>query len=164
MKSPALSRSIIPGLPFPNCSSLINVPVAVLTSTRWFTATSVTNAVPVRSEKVAQHVAFWSAIFVRATTLATLLESSERVAEPKDASVTKISLFCNSAVPKSTAVPAGEERVSAVETAPSTIGNTDRKPVLLTAGFPFTVVIRAEKSLLKKVCETVFSGPLGGVV
>jgi len=73
-------------------------------------------------------------------------------------------LFFRSAVPKSTAVPAGDERVSFIETAPLATGNTERKPVLLTPGFPLTVVRRAEESALKNVWETVLSGPLGGVV
>lgn len=66
------------------------------TSTRWFAATSVTNAVEVRGENAAQQVAFWSLIAVLEMTCAWLLDSeleeesggNERVAEPKDASVT----------------------------------------------------------------------------
>jgi hypothetical protein len=110
-------------------------------------------------------VAFWSVILVDAATLAMLFAFNERVAEPNEASVTKISFeLGNSAVPKSTAVPEGEERVSVVETAPLATGKTERKPVLLTAGFPFTVVNIAEESALKNVWETVLSGPEGGVV
>lgn len=94
-----------------------------------------------------------------------LFASSERVAEPNEASVTKMLFeFGRSAVPKSTAVPAGDDRVSCIETAPLATGNTERKPVLLTGGFPLTVVRRAESSALKNVWETVLSGPLGGVV
>lgn len=117
------------------------------------------------SENVAQQVAFWSAIFVDAETVAILEEERERVAEPKEASVTKMLFeFGMSAVPKRTAVPEGEERISSVETALLTTGKTERKPVLLTAGFPFTVVRRAVESALKKVCDTVLVGPTGGVV
>jgi hypothetical protein len=43
-------------------------------------------------------------------------------------------------------------------------GKTERKPVLFFVGSPFTVVIRAEESELKNTCETVLSGPEGGVV
>jgi hypothetical protein len=38
------------------------------------------------------------------------------------------------------------------------------KPVLLTAGFPFTVAIKTEESALKNTWETVLVGPTGGVV
>jgi len=91
-------------------------------------------------------------MLVFATTLATFFASSERVAEPNDASVTKILFeFGNSAVPKRTAVPAGDDRVSVIETVPLVTANTERKPVLLTPGSPFTVVMRAEESALKNV-------------
>ena len=40
----------------------------------------------------------------------------------------------------------------------------ERKPVLFTVGSPLTVVKRADSSDEKKVCETVFSGPTGGVL
>jgi len=91
-------------------------------------------------------------MFVDATTLAMLFASKASVAEPNEASVTKMLVeFGSSAVPKSTAVPAGEERVSVIETAPLTTGKTERKPVLSTPGFPLTVVRRAESSALKNV-------------
>jgi hypothetical protein len=40
----------------------------------------------------------------------------------------------------------------------------ERKPVLFTIGFPFTVVMRAVESALKNVWEIVLNGPLGGVL
>lgn len=164
-KFPAPTRSIMPGFPFVRFSSLINFPLFTSTSTRWLTATSVTNALPVTSENAAQHVAFWSVMGVDAETVAMLEDDKERVAEPKEASVTKMEFeFGISAVPKRTAVPAGEERTSCVETALLTTGKAERKPVLLTVGSPFTVVRRAVESALKKVCDMVLVGPTGGVV
>lgn len=72
---------------------------------------------PVSSEKAAQHVAFWSMILVEENVLAMLEDDRERVAAPNDASVTKIfEEFGRRAVPKRTAVPAGEERVSVWDT------------------------------------------------
>lgn len=134
-------------------------------STRWFTATSVTKAVDVSGEKVAQHVATWSRILVEEDTVAILEDERERVAAPKDASVTKSSeVLGRRAVPKRTAVPEGEERVSTVETVLFSTGKTERKPVLFIAGSPFTVVNRAVDSALKNVWDTVFNGPTGGVV
>lgn len=124
-----------------------------------------TNAVPVMSEIVAQQVAIWSAILVDAETLAMLEDEKERVAEPKEASVTKRLLELGiRAVPNRTAVPAGEELIGIVDTALLATGKTDRKPVLFFVGSPFTVVIRADESELKKTWETVLSGPDGGVV
>lgn len=43
-------------------------------------------------------------------------------------------------MPKRTAVPDGEERVSVWDTVPLMTGNMDRKPVLFFVGSPFTVV------------------------
>lgn len=80
--------------------------------TRWFTATSVTNALFVTSEIVAQQVAAWSKILVDADTVAMLEDESDRVADPNEASVTNNWLLGNGALPKRTAVPAGDERVS----------------------------------------------------
>lgn len=128
-------------------------------------ATSVTNAPPVVEEKAAQQVAAWSAILVLAATVKVLSAERARVAEPKEASVAKrLVEFGISAVPKRTAVPAGEERISFIETRLFTTGKTEMNPVLLSAGSPFTVVISAVESLLKKVWDTVFVGPTGGVV
>ncbi len=42
--------------------------------------------------------------------------------------------------------------------------DNERKSVLLTVELPFTVAMSAVESALKKVWETVFSGPFGGVV
>lgn len=165
MKLPFATRSINPGLPFVEISSLIIAPVVVSTSTRWLTATSVTKALLVTSEMAAQQVAFWSAILVDADTVAMLAAERESVALPKDASVTKRLFELGiKAVPNRTAVPAGEDWMSWVETWPLTTGKTERKPVLLTVGSPFTVVMSEVESALKKVWETVFSGPFGGVV
>ena len=92
------------------------------------------------------------------------LADMARVAEPKEASVTNMLFELGiSAEPKRTAVPAGEERTSWVETELFTTGKMERNPVLLTVGSPFTVVMRALESALKKVCETVLVGPTGGV-
>lgn len=94
-------------------------------------------------------------------------DDMDKVALPNEASVTKISEeeFGRRAVPKRTAVPAGEDRVSVLEdTALFTTGKTDRKPVLFFVGSPLTVVMSIVESLLKKVWETVFNGPTGGVV
>lgn len=55
---PALTRSINPGFPFVETKFLTILPEAGSISTRWFTATSVTKAVPVSAEKAAQQVAF----------------------------------------------------------------------------------------------------------
>lgn len=98
--------------------------------------------------------------------MAVLLGERERVAAPKEASVTnrEEEELGISAVPKSTAVPAGDERISVVETVLLMTGKMDRNPVLLTVGSPFTVVMRAEESALKSVWETVLKGPEGGVV
>lgn len=97
--------------------------------------------------------------------MAMLEEDNESVAEPNDASVTKMLLeFGIRAVPKRTAVPAGLDLTSCVATDPLTTGKTERKPVLLTAGLPFTVVSNAVESALKNVCETVLVGPTGGVL
>lgn len=94
-----------------------------------------------------------------------LLAEIESVAEPNDASVTKIFLeFGSSVTPKRTAVPAGELRISDVETVPLDMAKDERKPVLLTVGLPLTVVRRAVESVLKKTCDTVFNGTVGGVV
>lgn len=165
MKLPFVTRSIIPGLPFVEFNSLIIAPLVVSTSTRWLTATSVTKALLVTSEMTAQQVAFWSAILVDAETVAILAAERESVALPKDASVTKMLFELGiRAVPNRTAVPAGEDWMSCVETWPLTTGKTERKPVLLTVGLPFTVVMSAVESALKKVWETVFSGPIGGVI
>lgn len=152
MKLPFVTRSINPGLPFVEFSSLIIAPVVVSTSTRWLTATSVTKALFVTSEMAAQQVAFWSAVLVDADTVAMLAAERESVALPNDASVTKMLFELGiSAVPKRTAVPAGEDWMSCVETWPLTTGKTERKPVLLTVGSPFTVVRSAVESVLKKV-------------
>lgn len=121
-------------------------------STRWLTPTSVTNAVPVTSENVAQHVAAWSVILVDVETEAMFEDDRESVAEPKEASVTKMSFeLGRRAVPNRTAVPAGEDLTSCISTDPLVTGNTDKKPVLLTVGSPFTVVRRAVESALKNV-------------
>lgn len=112
-------------------------------------------------------MAAWPAILVDDKTEAVLLAARERVAEPKEASVTKREFRGKGegriAVPKRTAVPAGELWTSAVEIVPFMIGKTDRKPVSFFVGSPLTVVSRAELSALKKVCDTVLNGPLGGV-
>jgi hypothetical protein len=76
------------------------------------------------------------------------------------------------AEPNKTAVPRGELRVSFLERLAACplqleaelTGKTERKPVLLTPGSPLTVVKRWDSSLEKKVWETVFRGPTGGVV
>jgi hypothetical protein len=71
--------------------------------------------------------------------------------------------------PNSTAVPAGELRVSVVERRAVPLrrdfstGKTDKKPVLFTVGSPFTVVNSAVSSAEKKAWETVLVGPTGGV-
>ena len=85
--------------------------------------------------------------------MAILSAEIASVAEPNDASVTKILLLelGIKAAPKSTAVPAGEERISCVETALLITGKMERKPVLLTAVSPFTVVRSAVESALKNV-------------
>lgn len=84
--------------------------------------------------------------------MAILPEEMARVAAPKEASVMKMSLELGiKAVPKRTAVPAGEERTSSAETELLTTGKTERKPVLLTVGLPLTVVRSAVESALKKV-------------
>lgn len=104
-------------------------------------------------------------LFVDEDTVATFEDDKESVADPNEASVTKMSFEPGiRAVPNSTAVPAGEERVSWVETVPLRTGKTDKNPVLLTAGLPLTVVSRAVSFSLKKVCDTVLVGPTGGVV
>src|SRR6516164_8175001 len=89
MKLPFATRSIIPGLSFVEFSSLIIAPVVVSTSTGWLTATSVTKALLVTSEKAAQQVAFWPAILVDTDTIAILAAERESVSPPNDASVTK---------------------------------------------------------------------------
>tara|TARA_R110002060_G_scaffold64973_2_gene73966 strand:- start:159 stop:470 length:312 start_codon:yes stop_codon:yes gene_type:complete len=102
---------------------------------------------------------------VEDNVLAVFPDDRDNVALPNEASVTKMSEeFGKRAVPKRTAVPAGEERVSVCDTALLTTGKTERKPVLFFVGSPFTVVMSIVESLLKKVCETVFNGPAGGVV
>lgn len=124
-------------------------------------------AVPVTAEKVVQHVAFCPSIFVDAATSATAKASleEERVAEPNEASVTKMSDVPGRTVePKRTAVPLGEVCVPVIETQPFSTGKEDRNPVLFFVGSPFTVVKSAVSSALKKVCETVFNGPFGGFV
>ena len=85
---------------------------------------------------------------------------------PKEASVAKTELVPGMlTLPKRTAVPGGELRVSVVETLQSAeTGKTDMKPVLLTVGSPLTVVMRAVSSLLKNVSATELVGPAGGVV
>ncbi len=97
--------------------------------------------------------------------MAMLDEEMEIVAEPKDASVTKMDEeFGRRAVPKMTAVPDGEDRVSTVEMVVLITGKTERKPVLFLVGSPLTVVRRAVESLLKNVSDMVLRGPTGGVV
>jgi hypothetical protein len=134
--------------------------------------TSVTNALPVAPEMVDQQVALWSTIVWFATRVTWLVVGSrERIAAPKEASVTKmLEVEGMGTEPNRTAVPGGELRVSVVERlaapqaeAPVT-EKTERKPVVLTAGSPFTVVRRRDSSWEKKVCETVFVGPTGGVL
>ena len=135
----------------------------------WFTATSVTKPVPVTGEMVAQHVAFWSASLAVALVEAVLFPEISITRAPKEASVARTEFVPGIlTLPKRTAVPGGEERVSAVERdfAPfaPVIGKMDMKPVLLTVGSPFTVVMRVVSSLLKKVSATEFVGPTGGVL
>jgi len=77
---------------------------------------------------------------------------SASVADPNEASVMNMLLELGiKAVPNRTAVPAGEDWMSLVETLPFSTGKTERKPVLFTAGLPFTVVRSAVESALKKV-------------
>jgi hypothetical protein len=84
------------------------------------------------------------------------------------------------AEPKRTAVPSGDDRCSSRERLDadccarpleprtgcwqSWTGKADKKPVLFTAGSPFTVVKSVISSSEKKTCETVFVGPTGGVL
>lgn len=146
-------------------------PVLGSISTRRFLRTSVTKAVRVRAENVAQHVAVWPAmvVFVR-------LENSnegerESVVAPKAASVANSTggllreerLDGMMTLPNRTAVPLGEERMSGVTGQASWIGRTETKPGFLVVGSPFTVVMSAEASALKRVWETVFKGPTAGV-
>lgn len=125
------------------------------------------NAVFVRAETVDQQVAFWPSIFV-AVSEEDLEKSGEmeRVVAPNEASVAKI-LSGEPGIraePKRTAVPFGELLLSFIARLPPWTGKMERKPVLLTIGFPLTVVRRAVLSELKKVCETVLNGPEGGVL
>lgn len=111
-------------------------------------------------------MAFWSAMAVRATDVSfCVCAESDSVVAPKEASVA--STVCVSGIttlPKSTAVPAGEERMSFAAGQPeASNGRTETKPVLFLVGSPLTVVRRAEASALKKVCETVLEGPTGGM-
>ena len=107
-----------------------------------------------------------------ATAEAVLLfRSTERTAPPKEASVTKTDDVPGTfAEPKRTAVPAGELLISVVAREAVffqgwlSTGKTEKKPVLLTAGLPFTVAKRRDSSSEKNTCETVFVGPTGGVV
>lgn len=97
--------------------------------------------------------------------VAMFADERDNVAAPNDASVTKRSdELGRRAVPKRTAVPAGDERVSVFETTLFSTGKTERKPVLFFVGSPFTVVMSIVESPLKNVWETVLSGPTGGVV
>lgn len=164
----------MPGLLLGKVVDCTMAPVAGLISTRWLTATSVTKAVRVRGEKVAQQVAFWSAILVLARVLSCwVFAERESVVAPKEASVAR-RVWAPAAdglaegmmtLPKRTAVPLGEERMSFAAGQPlASNGRTEMKPVVLVAGLPLTVVMRAEASSLKSAWETVFSGPTGGVV
>lgn len=97
-------------------------------------------------------MAFWPAILVDADTVAMLAAERKSVALPNEASVTKMFFELGiKAVPKRTAVPAGEDWMSWVETRPLTTRKAERKPVLLTVRSPFTVVRSAAQSALKKV-------------
>ena len=91
MKLPFATRSINPGLPFVEFSSLIIAPELVSTSTRWLTATSVTKALLVTSEVAAQQVAFWSAILVDADTVAMLPAERE---SSKRTDISRVSCWC----------------------------------------------------------------------
>ena len=110
-----------------------------------------TKPVPVAGEMVAQHVAFWSASLAVALVAAVLFSEISIMRAPKEASVARTEFVPGIlTLPKRTAVPGGEERVSAVERdfapfAPfaPVIGKMDMKPVLLTVGSPFMVVMRA---------------------
>ena len=95
-----------------------------------------------------------------------LFTEMSMISAPKDASVARTEFVPGMlTLPKRTAVPGGEERVSAVDRVPAPVmGKMDMNPVLLTAGSPFTVVMRAVSSLLKNVSATLFVGPTGGVV
>lgn len=144
------------------------VPLAGSISTMWLTATSVTKAVLVRGEKVAQQVAAWSAILVWVRAVSWDCGERESVVAPKEASVARRVGGWELGIrtlPKRTAVPAGEDRMSFLAGQPfASMGSTETKPVVLVAGLPFTVVMRAEASALKRAWETVLVGPMGGVV
>lgn len=116
---------------------------------------------------VAQHVAFCPSIFVWVREEEVERSGDrESVVEPKEASVLNILLDPGmSAEPKRTVVPLGLVLLPSSLSPPFCVtGKMERKPVLLTIGFPFTVVRRAVLSLSKKVCDTVLKGPDGGVV
>lgn len=170
MKLPAAARSIMPGLVLGRVVDWRMAPSWGLVSTRWLTPTSVTKAVWVSGEKAAQQVAAWSAIVVRERAVnCWVCAERESVVAPKEASVARRVWAVESVegmitLPKSTAVPLGEERMSFAAGQPfASNGRTEMKPVVLVAGLPFTVVMSAEASALKRACETVLTGPTGGV-
>lgn len=132
------------------------------------TPTSVTKTVLVRAEKAAQQVAAWSAIGVRVSEENWFVtEERESVVAPNEASVASMVVAEEVgiiALPKRTAVPLGEERMSFCAGQPlASKERTETKPVVLVAGLPLTVVMRAEASALKREWETVLTGPTGGV-
>lgn len=130
---PAAARSIMPGFLFGRVGRCRIVPLlAGSISTRSLRPTSVTKTVRVVGEKVAQHVASWSAIGVCERVLIERSASErESVVAPKEASVARnvvaeeevalvafldamIPLLGITTLPNSAAVPRGEERISLV--------------------------------------------------
>lgn len=129
-----------------------------------------TKTVRVVGEKAAQQVALWLAMGVWERVVMCWLESErerDKVVAPKEASVARkvvvvvvVVVFWDrglpplgiTTLPKRTAVPGGEERMSLDAGQEPWIGSTEMKPVLflLTTGFPLTVVISADASALKK--------------
>lgn len=103
-----------------------------------------------------QHVAFCPStvvvLRVVAEVVLVVVLGREITAAPNAASVAKISFFVpgRSAVPKSTDVPAGEDRVSFAAGQPSCIGSKEMNPVLFFIGSPFTRVMSIDSSSLNR--------------
>ncbi|KAJ6141566.1 hypothetical protein N7470_009956 [Penicillium chermesinum] len=137
---PETCTSVSPGSPFFNSSIETIFSPSWLISTNRLTAASVTNTLSRAAEYAAQQVAFWpGTLFFPFSVTTSFSASRSSTTAPKEASVTKSSVLCGIPTPpNSTAVPFGDDRISAPKEPSQETGITETKPVLLAVPSPLT--------------------------